>query len=329
MRTKEKWIAAIDLGGTSVKLAFLNMNGEMLDHWSIPTDRSSKGKNIVPDIADSILEKLQMKQETKDRLLGIGLGAPGPIDYSTGRIYKTVNLGWEDDYPLRQELEKETGLPVVIENDANCAALGEMWKGAGNGASNLVCVTLGTGVGGGVIANGDIVRGAKGAAGEIGHMTVEIERGFLCNCGRKGCLETVASATGIVRLAKTELERAKDGSILKEKFNANQDITAKDVFDAADHGDELAKRIVDRVAFYLGLTFAHLGNSLNPDYIVVGGGVSNAGNTLMDPVRKYFRQYAFSPVGESTKIELASLGNHAGVIGAGWLVKKEFGHGQE
>ncbi|MGG1479867.1 ROK family glucokinase [Bacillus smithii] len=328
MMAKEKWIAAVDLGGTSVKLAFLNMDGEILDHWSIPTDRSSKGRNIVPDIAKSIFETLHAKQETKDRLLGIGLGAPGPIDYSTGRIYKTVNLGWEDDYPLKQALEKETGLPVVVENDANCAALGEMWKGAGNGAANLVCVTLGTGVGGGVIANGDIVLGAKGAAGEIGHIVVEIEDGFSCNCGKKGCLETVASATGIVRLAKVELERADSGSILKEKFNANQDISAKDVFEAADGGDDLAKRIVDRVAFYLGFALANIGNSLNPDYIVVGGGVSNAGSTLLDPVRKYFKQYAFPPVGESTKIERASLGNSAGVIGAGWLVKKEFSREQ-
>jgi len=191
----EKWIVGVDLGGTTTKLAFINMIGEIIEKWEIPTDNSDEGQNITKNIARAIDEKLVELGHTKAELIGLGMGAPGPVNYETGEMINVVNLGWKDHYPLKSSLEEATGLTAVIENDANCAALGEMWKGAGEGAENLVCVTLGTGVGGGVIAGGKIVQGVNGAGGEIGHITSIPIGGARCNCGKTGCLETVASAT--------------------------------------------------------------------------------------------------------------------------------------
>ncbi|MDP4163031.1 MAG: ROK family glucokinase, partial [Bacillota bacterium] len=192
----EKWLVGVDLGGTTTKLAFINLYGEIIHKWEIQTDNTDNGKNITINIAKAIDLKLEELDQEKSRLLGIGMGAPGPVNYATGVIYNAVNLGWHDNYPLKDMLEVETSLPAIIDNDANCAALGEMWKGAGNGAKDIVCVTLGTGVGGGVIANGDIVQGFSGAGGEIGHITSMPIGGAPCNCGKTGCLETIASATG-------------------------------------------------------------------------------------------------------------------------------------
>lgn len=212
----EKWLVGVDLGGTTTKLAFINMYGEIQHKWEIPTDNSNDGKNITINIAKTIDQKLEELGQEKTKLAGIGMGAPGPVNYATGVIYNAVNLGWPDNYPLKDLLEVETNLPALIDNDANCAAIGEMWKGAGNGAKDLVCVTLGTGVGGGVIANGNIVQGVSGAAGEIGHITSIPEGGAPCNCGKTGCLETIASATGIVRIAMEELKKEDAAGELKD-----------------------------------------------------------------------------------------------------------------
>ncbi|GIN60475.1 glucokinase [Robertmurraya siralis] len=317
----KKWVAGVDLGGTSIKIAFIDTLGTIISKWQIPTDNREKGKNITIDIARTIEEKLTELGQSKEILEGIGMGAPGPVDYVNGILYNTVNLAWEDHYPLRDKLEKELSLPVYIENDANCAALGEMWKGAGAGAKDLVCVTLGTGVGGGIITNGEIVQGVSGSAGEIGHITSVSRNGAPCNCGKKGCLETVASATGIVRLATEKLEKERDneGKLMKI-FKANGKIAAKDVFDCGREGDELSLEVVEEVAYHLGLALANLGNTLNPEKIVIGGGVSKAGNILLDRVQAYFNEFAFSRVKESTTISIATLENDAGILGAGWLV---------
>lgn len=321
MKVENQWIVGVDLGGTTTKLAFVNTNGEIVHKWEIHTDNSDEGLNITSNIAKAIDEKLIELGVSKNNLLGIGMGAPGPVNYEKGIIINAVNLGWKDHFPLKERLETETSLPVMIENDANCAALGEMWNGAGKGTKNLVCVTLGTGVGGGVIANGDIVRGINGAAGEIGHITAIPSGGAPCNCGKTGCLETITSATGIVRIAKEEL--AKDGTngFLVERHAENGTISAKDVFDAARNNDTLARKVVDEVAFHLGLVLANIANTLNPELIVLGGGVSKAGTILVNPVKEKFTEFAFSPVKESTDIVLATLGNDAGVIGAAWLIK--------
>ncbi|GKU81254.1 ROK family glucokinase [Niallia sp. NCCP-28] len=318
---EQKWVIGVDLGGTTVKIAFLTTAGDLIDSWEIPTDNSEEGKNITIDIAKSIEEKLNKWNHSKQEVAGVGMGAPGPFDYETGIIYNTVNLGWPDNFPLKERLEAELGLPVIIDNDANCAALGEMWKGAGAGSKDLVCVTLGTGVGGGVIVNGDIVQGVKGAAGEIGHLTSVVENGAPCNCGKTGCLETIASATGIVRVAKEFLGAAKEAGELQEILNEQGTFTAKDVFDAARNGDKVACDVISYIAQHLGLALANIANTLNPEKIVLGGGVSKAGDVLLKPVEEYFKAYSFKSVAQSTNLDVATLGNVAGVIGAAWLAK--------
>lgn len=318
-----KWIVGVDLGGTSVKLAFIQEDGEILHKWEIPTDKSEQGKNILPDIAESIQRKMDELGETKERLIGIGMGAPGAVDKEKGIIYEAVNLGWPKNYPIVKLLSDLSGLPVEIDNDANCAALGEMWKGAGNGAKNIACVTLGTGVGGGIIVNGDIVQGVKGAAGEIGHITIIPEGGAPCNCGKTGCLETVASATGIVRIAKDTIIQYEGESSLKDLYISKGSIEAKDVFDCMNQGDTLSASIIEQIMLHLGLVLANIGNVLNPEKIVIGGGVSKAGDLLLNPLQKYFNQFAYSAVSASTELAIATLGNDAGILGAAWLAKNK------
>jgi glucokinase len=309
-----QWLVGVDLGGTTIKMAFIDYYGHLKEKWEIPTDKT--GKAITTDIAKAIDAKLSELGFTKDKLIGIGMGAPGPVNIESGLVYKTTNLGWTN-YPLKDHLELETGLSVVVDNDANIAAIGEMWKGAGDGAKDLICVTLGTGVGGGIIANGEVVHGVNGAGGEIGHITVVPEGGAPCNCGKTGCIETIASATGIVRIATEKLATAEKKSML----HTISEITSKDVFDAADKGDSLAEEIVDYVTFHLGLALAHISNGLNPEKIVIGGGVSKAGNRLVTKVEHYFKRFVFPRVAEGATITIATLGNDAGVIGGAWLAK--------
>ncbi len=302
----EKRLAAFDIGGTSIKMAFLTTEGDIIRKWSIPTDRSEAGVKIVQDIARSFYKELEADGLTTVDVLAAGVGAPGPADPEQGTISGAVNIGWPNGYPLKKLLEEAIELPVFIENDANCAALGEMWRGAGSGTGDVVCVTLGTGVGGGVVSRGMIITGVNGSAGEIGHITVVPENGFLCNCGKKGCLETVASATGIVNLYKAEGKEAPD---------------ARTVFEFAAAGDEAAKRVIDRCAFYLGLAIGNIANTVNPAKVVVGGGVSEAGEALLLPLEQYVKQFTFPRAMDVLSIEKAQLGNDAGVIGAAYLAK--------
>ncbi|AGT32782.1 glucokinase [Geobacillus genomosp. 3] len=311
----QQWLVGVDLGGTTTKMAFMTTDGIIVHKWEIPTDISNQGKHIVTHIARSLDETLARLGETKERLLAIGIGAPGPVQEETGTLYEAVNLGWKN-YPLKQQLEAATALPVAVDNDANIAALGEMWKGAGGGAPHLLFVTLGTGVGGGVIANGAIVRGTNGAGGEIGHMTMIVDGGAPCNCGKTGCLETIASATGIVRIANEKLAADERLSALR-----GGEVTAKAVFDAAKAGDALALEVVDEVTHYLGLALANAANVTNPEKIIIGGGVSKAGDILVERVAAHFRRYAFPRVADGAEIALATLGNDAGVIGGAWLAK--------
>ncbi|WP_078545675.1 ROK family glucokinase [Litchfieldia alkalitelluris] len=312
----EKWLVGVDLGGTTIKMAFINQYGEFIAKWEIDTIKES----IVTDIAKAIDAKLEELDQPKEKLAGIGMGAPGPVNFATGAIYEAVNLGWKN-YPLKSHLELETGLPAVIDNDANIAALGEMWKGAGDGSKDLICVTLGTGVGGGIISNGEIIHGVNGAGGEIGHITSVPEGGASCNCGKTGCLETIASATGISRIAVEAMKEYEKDSILKTQYEQTGQMTSKMVFDALAENDELAKQVVDHVAFHLGLALANVANSVNPEKIVVGGGVSKAGEKLINPIREQFNRFVFPRVGEGASIAIAQLGNDAGVIGGAWIAK--------
>ncbi|WP_077618803.1 ROK family glucokinase [Bacillus sinesaloumensis] len=315
----ENLFIGIDLGGTTVKLAFITQEGEIVSKWEIPTDKS--GEKIIPDIAEAIEVKMNELSLSKNQFAGVGMGAPGPVNSEEGYLYKATNLGLKEMYPLKAELEATIGLPAVVENDANIAAIGEMWKGAGDGAKNLLCVTLGTGVGGGIISNGEIVRGANGAGGEIGHITSIPEGGALCGCGKTGCIETIASATGIARLAKEALQDQNKPSLLRDQFEKIGEVTSRDVFEAADKGDELAKEIINFITFHLGLAISHVANGLNPEKIVVGGGVSKAGEQLLIPLRKQFERFTFPRAAEAAEFTIATLGNDAGVIGAAYLAK--------
>ncbi|HFI0480197.1 TPA: ROK family glucokinase [Streptococcus suis] len=317
-----KKIIGIDLGGTSVKLAILTTDGEIQEKWSIKTNILDEGSHIVPDIIDSIKHRFETHGLTKDDFLGVGMGSPGVVDSEAGTVIGAYNLNWKTLQLVKEQFESALGLPFFIDNDANVAALGEQWVGAGNNNPNVVFMTLGTGVGGGVIAAGNLIRGVKGAGGELGHITVDFDEPFACTCGKKGCLETVASATGIVNLSRRYADQYAGDAKLKQMIDDGQDVTAKDVFDLAKEGDDLALIVYRHFSEYLGVACANIAAVLNPAYIVLGGGVSAAGEFLLDGVRKVFAENSFPQIKESTQIVLATRGNDAGVLGAASLVLK-------
>ncbi|MGU8018938.1 ROK family glucokinase [Streptococcus suis] len=317
-----KKIIGIDLGGTSVKLAILTTDGEIQEKWSIKTNTLDEGSHIVPDIIDSIKHRFETHGLTKDDFLGVGMGSPGVVDSEAGTVIGAYNLNWKTLQLVKDQFESALGLPFFIDNDANVAALGEQWVGAGNNNPNVVFMTLGTGVGGGVIAAGNLIRGVKGAGGELGHITVDFDEPFACTCGKKGCLETVASATGIVNLSRRYADQYAGDAKLKQMIDDGQDVTAKDVFDLAKEGDDLALIVYRHFSEYLGVACANIAAVLNPAYIVLGGGVSAAGEFLLDGVRKVFAENSFPQIKESTQIVLATRGNDAGVLGAASLALK-------
>lgn len=285
----------------------------VLDKWEIPTRTESSGVNILPDIATSIQSKMSEKAIAEEDVAGVGVGAPGPVD-GNGIIHKAVNLGWSE-MNLKKELTQLLGgMRVEGGNDANVAALGEMWKGGGQGYENLVAVTLGTGVGGGIIINGKIMTGATGSGGEIGHIHVEDEETEACGCGNYGCLEEYASATGITRLANRKLKQSDKDSVLR-----NGEVSAKAVFDAVKAGDELAIEIAKQFGDYLGKGLAVIAGVINPEIFVIGGGVSKAGEVLFDYIRPSFDKTVFHGC-KDTKFALATLGNDAGIYGAAKMV---------
>lgn len=314
-----KKIIGIDLGGTSVKLAIISQEGELLEKWSIKTNTLDNGKHIVPDIIASIKEYLELYQLSETDFIGIGMGAPGKVDGQAGTVIGAYNLGWNVLQEVSKAFRAAFNLPFFIGNDANVAALGEQWQGAGKGNSDVVMFTLGTGVGGGIVANGQLVTGHGGAAGEIGHLTVDTEYGFECTCGKEGCLEAVASATGIVNLAHKFSSEYKGDSPIKIGIDNGDEVTSKDIFDAAKTGDVFASMIVDKFVNYLALAVSHIANTLSPSHIVIGGGVSAAGEFLRAKVSKQAQKYIFPQIRENCQIVLAELGNDAGVIGAARL----------
>lgn len=308
----KEYCFGIDVGGTTVKCGLFSVKGDILDKWEIPTRTENNGVNILPDVAVAIDAKIQEKGIARDTIAGVGLGIPGPVN-EDGAVICAVNLHW-GYVELEKELEKLTGLTVKAGNDANVAALGEMWKGGGAGYHNVVMVTLGTGVGGGIIVNGKIVTGTHGAGGEIGHIHVEDDETLSCNCGNQGCLEQYASATGVVRLANRMLEATDKASVLR-----NEEVTAKAVFDAVKAGDELAMEVAEKFGKYLGTALAVIAGVVDPEVFVIGGGVSKAGKILLDYVEKYYKKYVFQG-SRDCAFALAELGNDAGICGAAKLV---------
>ncbi|MFK4914379.1 ROK family glucokinase [Lactococcus petauri] len=315
-------IIGIDLGGTSIKFGILTLEGEVQDKWAIPTNILSDGKHIVPDIIESINHRLNLYNLDKSDFIGIGMGTPGTVDIEAATVRGAFNLNWADTQEVGAPISEGVGLPFILDNDANVAALGERWVGAGENQPDVVFITLGTGVGGGIVAAGNLIHGVVGAAGEIGHIVVEPHDGFACTCGNHGCLETVTSATGVVRLARKFAEEYEGSSQIKASIDNGDEVTSKDIFIAAEAGDAFALSVVDEFAYYLGFACANLGSTLNPAAIVIGGGVSAAGEFLRSKVETYFQKYSFSTVRDSTKIKLAELGNDAGIIGAASLALK-------
>ncbi len=310
----KKYGFGVDIGGTTCKIGLFETTGQLVEKWEVPTDTQEAGKNILPDVAASLKGKMQERGIPKEEVEGIGIGIPGPVQ-ADGSVAVCVNLGWKN-INVPKELEPlMDGIPVKAGNDANVAALGEMWQGGGKGCKSLIMVTLGTGVGGGIIIDEQIVPGTHGAGGEIGHIVVNPHEKIACNCGRKGCLEQYCSATGIVRLAKEFLAEEHGPSLLDDV----QEISAKAVFDTYKENDALAGKIVKKFARILGRALSSFACVTDPEVFVIGGGVSKAGTPLIDVVNKYYKEAAFSSCTD-TKFALASLGNDAGMYGCARLI---------
>lgn len=309
----------IDIGGTTIKIGVISRLGQIIHKWEIPTNLENNGAYIISELWNSISKHLQCQQIDQSNIIGIGVGAPGFIDRTTGIVYEAVNIGWKN-FHLKKQLEDISKLPVFITNDANIAALGEVWQGAGDGSDHLIAITLGTGVGGGIITNGEIISGANGTAGEIGHMTID-PNGSPCNCGRRGCLETIASATGIVRQALEKVAQY-PSSHLANVYREKQTLTAKDVFDLAITGEVHCKHIVHEVSHLLGYTIANLAVLTNPAKVLIGGGLSKAGDYFLHLIKDSFEKYALPRIKSICEIKIAELGNDAGIIGAAYFVKQ-------
>ena len=302
----------VDIGGTTVKMGLFQEDGTVLEKWEIVTRKENHGAAILPDVAKSIEEKLADHGIEKEKVVGIGVGVPAPVT-GDGIVKQTANLNWEYKN-VKAELEELTGIRTKVENDANGAALGEMWKGGGKGNKNMVMVTLGTGVGGGIIVDGKILTGTNGAGGEIGHIVINPEEKKRCGCGKTGCLEQYASATGIVRLAKKKLLDFDGETVLQM-----ESVTAKDVFDAVKAGDKAAIEVAEEFGRYLGYSLSIVSNLVDPSIYVIGGGVSKAGEILFDYIKGPYMEKAFF-ANEEVEFALAELGNDAGIYGAAKLV---------
>lgn len=309
----KKYAFGVDIGGTTCKIGFFETDGRLIDKWEIKTNTENGGAVILSDVAKVVDNKLAQEGISKDEVQGIGVGVPGPVK-SNGVVNRCVNLGW-GIVNVEEELGSLTGLKVKVGNDANVAALGEMWQGGAKGCRDVIMVTLGTGVGGGILVDGKVVAGFGGAGGEIGHITVNDDEVEACNCGQYGCLEQYISATGIVRVAKRKLAKtsAETGLAKYEK------LTAKDIFDEAKAGDAVATSLVEEVCGILGAALSNIACVVNPEVIVIGGGVSKAGSILIDTIQKHFLEHAFFAC-RDTKFALAGLGNDAGMYGCVQMV---------
>ena len=312
----KEYAFGIDLGGTTAKVGLFTTAGALLEKWEVPTDTSEKGVRILPNLAAAVLGKMEEKGLTPDQIEGVGIGVPGPVQDSSVVPIVCANLGGWGQQDVAANLSLLlNGMKVLVGNDANVAALGEIWMGAAKGCRSAVMVTLGTGVGGGVIVNGKVIDDAHGAGGEIGHITVNKNETAVCGCGKHGCLEQYSSATGVVRCMKKLLEENPDVPCTLR----GTDFAAKDVFDAARAGDALAAKEVDQMTDDLGLALAIIAATADPEVFLVGGGVARAGDVLFQPLTEHYKTYAFKSCRE-TPIKQASLGNDAGIYGAVRLI---------
>ena len=310
-----RYAIGVDVGGTTVKLGLFSADGALLEKWEIPTNTQDDGVRILPDVAASVSAVLAQKGISHQDVIGIGVGIPGAVN-AAGIVHKCDNLGWGMVDVRARLSELLPHIPNIdVGNDANVAALGELRQGVGKDYTSAVMFTLGTGVGGGVVLNGAIISGVNGAAGEVGHFTVEPHETEICGCGKRGCLEQYASANGIVRLARRMLAQCDTPSPLRT-LNS---FSAKDICDLARTGDPLASAILDRCAEYLGLAMSYVSSTVDPQVFIVGGGMSRAGAILIDAISKHYRRYAYHPTTQTPVIE-AKLGNDAGIFGCAAMV---------
>lgn len=308
-----RYAFGVDIGGTTVKMGLFGEDGSVLDKWEIPTVTDHGGDRVLPDIVNSIMCKMDERGIREEELAGIGVGAPGGVDEDGNLVNGAVNIGW-GRFNIPEAFHAYIKVPVKAANDANAAAYGEMWQGSGRGYKNIVVVTLGTGVGGGIIIDGKILNGTTGSGGEIGHMHLEDDETEVCGCGNRGCMEQYASATGIARLARRRLAKDEKPSVLRGGH-----ISAKTVFDAVKAGDQVAIEIAEQFGEYLGKGLANVANVVDPEIFIISGGVSKAGEILLSFITPEFRKYAFCQCKEA-KFALAQLGNDAGIYGAAGLI---------
>jgi glucokinase len=310
----------VDLGGTTVKIAYFNEEGNLLQKWEIPTVTEGSGSQILPDIAASINGFLFEKGIGKESVIGIGIGVPGPVD-GKGTVNKCINLGW-GVFNIHEALGELTGLPVRAGNDANVAALGESWKGGGEGCDNMILATLGTGVGGGIVIDGKVYSGFNCAGGELGHMVIEYN-GKLCSCGRRGCWEAYSSATGLTNMTKEkvlECRYKRVPSLMVNEEDANGKVSARTAFSAMKKGDVAAKEVVDKYIRYLACGLSNVINIFQPEVLSIGGGVCNEREWLLNPLMELLASEQYTRDGaKQTKVLIAELGNDAGIIGAAGL----------
>lgn len=301
----------VDIGGTSVKMGLFSMEKGLLEKWLIPSRSDGDSAAMLAEIADSILGKIAEKGLAPSAIRGVGVGAPGPVD-AQGVVHVCVNLGW-GRVALKSDLEALCGLPVHAENDANVAALGELWQGAAKSCKSMVLLTLGTGVGGAIVLDGRLMKGAHGCAGEVGHICVCSNETMPCSCGRRGCLEQYASASGLVRLAQKVISSGVETTL------TGKELTAEAIFLAAQSGDAAAHMAIDQMAKFLGSALADIAAVCDPQVIVIGGGVSQAGEPMRAAVERYYRSMAFGDMA-STPIKIAALLNDSGIWGAAGLL---------
>ncbi|MCD7779949.1 MAG: ROK family protein [Candidatus Gastranaerophilales bacterium] len=314
----KKYKIGVDVGGTNVKVALVDKTGSIVYSDTVPTRAEMGYEYTISNIIKAIQNLMKESKTTKDLIDGIGFGFPGQIDCDNGIVRLAPNIpGWVN-IPIADIVSKEFDIPVKVDNDVRCAALAELNYGAGKGSKNMICITVGTGIGSGLIINGKLVRGASNAAGEIGHIKLQIDNGPICGCGDTGCLEAFASGPAIVAMAE---EYIKGGKSTKYRELANPEITPYIVAEAAKQGDVVAKKIFEIIGNYIGIGLSSVVNLLNPEKIVIGGGVADAGDLLFIPIKNALKKRAMPIQGAAVEVVHAELGNTAGVIGASLLIE--------
>lgn len=317
----EEIILAVDLGGTNVRIGTVNLEGKILHKITFPTEASRGRERVMKDILSRIREVMVIFPEEKFEVIGGGFGIPGAIELDKGIVAQSPNLPVLDGFDIRSWLQGRLRMPIFIDNDANAFSLGEAWLGAARGVKEFCCLTLGTGVGGGIVLDGDIWHGTEGKAGEIGHMVIDVD-GPPCQCGSRGCLEVFASGSAIRRMAVEAIERDEKTDLVERCGGEIKGISAKTVYESARGGDHLSRRVFQRMGMYLGVGLVNLANLLDVEMMLIGGRVSEAWDLFIEPAREELEKRTVGSMGKGVRVERARCGDDAGILGAAYLVKR-------